>query len=83
MKTKKKKRSSGRKKGSRTWAYPVEFRLRIVRLYLEEGYSASLICEEFGISTHSVRRWVKAYRQGGRTGIRTQASPRRQTQGNP
>ena len=34
MKMKKKKRSAGGKKGSRTWAYPVEFRLRIVKLFL-------------------------------------------------
>ena len=75
MKTKKKKRSAGRKKGSRTWAYPVEFRLRIVRLYLEEGYSVSLICEEFGISTHSVRRWVNAYRRGGVQGLEPKPRP--------
>jgi transposase len=65
----KKRRSTGKKKGTRTLAYPVEFRLRIVKLYLEEGYSVSLICEEFGISTHSVRRWVKAYRRGGVQGL--------------
>ena len=33
MKRKKKKRSAGGKKGSRTWAYPVEFRLRIVQAF--------------------------------------------------
>ena len=75
MKTKKKKPPSGRKKGSRTWAYPVEFRLRVVRLYLEEGYSVSLICEEFGISTHSVRRWVNAYRRGGVQGLEPKPRP--------
>ncbi len=50
MKTKKKKRSAGGKKGTRTWAYPLEFRLRVVKLSLEEGYSAPLISEQFGIS---------------------------------
>ena len=75
MKTKKKKASAGRKKGSRTWAYPVEFRLRVVRLYLEEGYSVALISEEFGISTHSVRRWVNAYRRGGVAGLEPRPRP--------
>ena len=56
MKTKKKKRSAGGKKGSRTWAYPVEFRLRIVTLLLEEGHSAPLLSEQFGISKSAIRR---------------------------
>jgi transposase-like protein len=43
-------------------AFPVEFRLRIVKLFLEEGYSARLLVEQFGINTHSVQRWVRAYR---------------------
>ena len=75
MKAKKKKPSAGRKKGSRTWAYPVEFRLRVVRLYLEEGYSVSLLSEEFGISTHSVRRWVAAYRRSGVAGLEPKPRP--------
>jgi len=48
---KKKKRSSPRaKKAARTLAYSVEFRLRMVRLFLEEGYSTALIREQFGVS---------------------------------
>ena len=69
MKTKKKKRSAGGKKGSRTWAYPVEFRLRIVTLFLEEGYSAPLLSEQFGISKSAIRRWVRSYRQRGVEGL--------------
>jgi len=53
----------------RSLAYPVEFRLRIVKLFLEEGYSTRLLVEEFGISTHSVERWVKAYRLKGAEGL--------------
>ena len=51
---KRKRKAGGDRKRSRTWAYPVEFRLRIVKLFLEEGYSASLISEEFGISQRTV-----------------------------
>ena len=57
------------KRKSRTLAFPVEFRLRIVKLYLEEGYSPKLLVEQFGISTHSIQRWVRAYRLHGAAGL--------------
>jgi len=57
------------KRKSRTLAFPVEFRLRIVKLYLEEGYSPKLLVEQFGISTHSIQRWVKAFRLHGAQGL--------------
>ena len=69
MKTKKKKRSTRGKKGSRTWAYPVEFRLRIVKLFLEEEYSAPLLSEQFSISRSAIRRWVRLYRQRSIEGL--------------
>ena len=69
MKKKKKKSSTGAKRGSRTWAYPVEFRLRIVKLFLEEEYSASLLSEQFGISRSAICRWVRLYRQRGVEGL--------------
>jgi transposase len=47
----------------------MEFRLRIIKLYLEEGYSRKLLVEQFGISTHSIQRWVKAYRIHGAQGL--------------
>ncbi|MBW1648476.1 MAG: helix-turn-helix domain-containing protein [Deltaproteobacteria bacterium] len=65
MKNPKRAGSRSRKKPARTHAYPFEFRLRVVRLHLEEGYSRALLAEQFGISTHSIQRWVKAYREGG------------------
>jgi transposase len=68
-KTKPKRPATGAKTGARTLAYPVEIRLRIVRLFLEEGYSARLLREEFGVSSHSVQRWVKAYRNLGVGGL--------------
>jgi len=57
------------KRKVRTLAFPVEFRLRIVKLFLEEGYSARLLVEQFGISTHSVQRWVRVYRLHGEAGL--------------
>jgi len=42
----------GPKRAYRTLAYPVEFRLGIVRLFLEEGYSTTVLREQFGVSGH-------------------------------
>jgi transposase len=33
------------------------------------GYSARLLLDQFGISTHSIQRWVKAYRLQGAAGL--------------
>ena len=74
MKTKSKSKRTGPKKGqSRTWAHPFELRLRVVRLHLEEGYSVRLLAEQFGVSSHSVQRWLHAYRQGGADALHPKA----------
>lgn len=57
--------ASWAKRKSRTLAFPVEFRLRIGKLYLEEGYGSKLLVEQFGISTRLMQRWVRAYRLHG------------------
>jgi transposase len=41
----------------------------VVRLFLEEGYSTRMLAEQFGISHHSVQRWVKAYRHNRAAGL--------------
>lgn len=69
MKRKRKSEIERAGRGSRTCAYPIDFRLRIVRLFLEEGYSIALICEGFGIRKHSLCRWVEAYRRCGVQGL--------------
>jgi transposase-like protein len=69
MKTKPKRPAAGAKRGARTLAYPVEFRLPMVRLFLEEGYGTGLLREQFGASSHSTQRWVKAYRAHGAEGL--------------
>jgi transposase-like protein len=52
------KESGAGSKRPRPLAYPVKFRLRTVKLYLEEGYSRALLCEKFGISPHSLGRFA-------------------------
>ena len=70
MKKKGKRKGRAGKVKQRTRPYPYEFRLKMVRLYLEEGYSASILQEQFGVSGHSIQRWVKAYRLIGESGLR-------------
>jgi len=67
------------KRKSRPLAFPLEFRLRIVKLYLEEGYSPKLLVEQFGISTHSIQRWVKVFRLHGAAGLEPKRSVSRKS----
>jgi transposase InsO family protein len=64
------KRGVGKGK-PKTRPYPYEFRIKMVRLYLEERYSTTVLREEFGVSSHSVHRWAKAYREHGTEGLVT------------
>ena len=59
----------------RTRPYPYEFRLQIVRLYLEERYNTTVLREQFGVSSHSVHRWAKAYRRQGAEGLVSKLPP--------
>ena len=69
MKQKVKRKSRAGKFKRRTQPYPYEFRKKMVRLYLEEGYNTTVLREHFGVSSHSVIRWVKAYRERGSQGL--------------
>ena len=68
----KKERKSGRNvknKKRRTRPFPPEFKLKVVRLYLEEGYRRGLIAQEFNIAESSVGRWARQYRRYGEQGL--------------
>lgn len=70
MGTSRKKRPKRKgKPGRRTTPYSFEFRLKVVKLFLEDGYPAALIAQQFGISIHSLRRWSKNYRDYGEQGL--------------
>ena len=49
--------------------YPSEFKLRIVKLRLEEGHEVRQICEQSGISQSALFHWVNAYRAHGEAGL--------------
>jgi transposase InsO family protein/transposase-like protein len=60
---------SRQKKKKRNGPYAFEFRVRTVRMHLEEGYPASLITSEMGISKETLNKWTKRYQQYGEAGL--------------
>lgn len=74
MNTKKSKTKPRRQKpGSKRNRYSVEFKLRAVKLFTEEGYSAELVAEELGIGKSSLSTWTRQYRQEGMAGLKPRA----------
>ncbi|HYA93803.1 MAG TPA: IS3 family transposase [Thermodesulfobacteriota bacterium] len=69
-----KKRSKG-KEGRNRKRYGVEFKLRCVKLRLEEGIPFSLLAKEAGASTDAIRRWTKAYQKKGEAGLQSDSAP--------
>jgi transposase InsO family protein len=80
VKTKRSGKRKVKKRGKGAGPYPFEFRLQVVRLYLEEGYTASLIREELGVGTKTISTWAKKYRQYGEEGLKDQRSFVRRSQ---
>jgi transposase InsO family protein len=50
--------------------YGLEFKLRCVKLRLEEGIPVSLLSKEVGASKDVIRRWAMAYQERGEAGLR-------------
>ncbi len=74
VEVKKKKKGKKDRHGKR---YGLEFKLRCVKLRLEEGIPVSLLAKEAGASTHIIYRWTKAYQERGEAGLRSgPAQPR-------
>jgi transposase InsO family protein len=69
-----KKKSKGKESryGKR---YGLEFKLRCVKLRLEEGLPVSLLSKEIGCSPDVIRRWTKAYEERGEAGLRKGVVP--------
>lgn len=64
-----KKHSQNKRSPSKRKVYPVDFKLRTVKLFLEEEYSTEMIARELGIGKSTVTRWVKLYRESGIAGL--------------
>jgi len=69
-----KKKSKGKESryGKR---YGIEFKLRCVKLRLEEGIPVSLISKEAGCSQDVIRRWARVYQEQGEAGLRNPMVP--------
>ena len=58
------------KKGDKFASYTKEFKLKAVKMYLDEGRSMEFIIKELGIKDRSyLRRWLKNYRESGESGL--------------
>jgi transposase InsO family protein len=55
--------------------YGLEFKLRCVKLRLEEGIPIALLSKEVGASQDVIRRWAKAYQERGEAGLRKGVVP--------
>jgi len=69
-----KKKGKG-KEGRYGKRYGLEFKLRCVKLRLEEGLPISLLSKEAGASKDVIRRWAKAYQERGEAGLRNGVVP--------
>lgn len=70
MKKRRKGKRTGKRKGRSGRPFSLEFKLRVVRLFLEEGYRRPILAQEFGISESSIGRWARLYRQYGEQGLK-------------
>jgi transposase InsO family protein len=69
-----KKKHKG-KEGQYGKRYGLEFKLRCVKLHLEEGIPISLLSKEAGASEDVIRRWARAYQERGEAGLRRGVAP--------
>jgi len=53
----------------RVGSYSPEFRLEIVKLHLDDGYSIVMLSEEFGCGKSTIGKWVKTYNEHGDAGL--------------
>ncbi len=63
--------SKKRKFPKRSKRYSADFKLQIVKKYVEESIPVSVIRQECGLSGGTVGRWVRAYQRQGQAGLAT------------
>jgi transposase InsO family protein len=52
-------------KGRQRHFYPVDYKLKAVKMHLEDGTSQDIIARQMGVAQSSMVRWVSLYRSGG------------------
>jgi transposase InsO family protein len=63
---KRKKSASG---GQSRRSYPPEYKLKAVRMHLEDGVTVRVVCEQLGCSPSVVAYWIAAFRKKGPAGL--------------
>jgi transposase InsO family protein len=63
-----------RKFPKRSKRYGPDFKLQVVKKFVEESIPVSVIRQECGLSSGTVGRWVRAYRRDGEAGLATSHS---------
>jgi putative transposase len=64
-------KSAPKRKSARSKRYGADFKLQIVKKYVEESIPASVIRQECGVSSETIGRWVRAYQREGQAGLET------------
>ncbi len=60
-----------RKLSKRSKRYDADFKLQVVKKFIEESVPIPVIVQECGVSHETVRHWVRVYRQLGEAGLST------------
>lgn len=50
-------------------SYPVSFKLKAIKLYLEEGYPVTALARELGITYDTLTRWIRLFESQGEAGL--------------
>ena len=65
------KSGAKRKTPARSRRYGADFKLQVVKKFVEESIPSSVIKQECGVSSETIGRWVRAYRREGQAGLAT------------
>jgi transposase InsO family protein len=65
------KSGTKRKTPARSKRYGADFKLQVVKKFVEESIPSSIIQQECGVSSETIGRWVRAYRRDGQAGLAT------------
>jgi transposase-like protein len=63
--------------------YPAEFKLRAIKLYTEEGYTAEMVSRELGIGRSTLTTWARRYRKEGQCGLESRPGGKGRAQVDP
>jgi transposase InsO family protein len=63
-----------KKSASTSGPYPLELRLRAVKLHLEEGFTQRLVAEEMHLAKDTISEWVRRYQRSGQAGLESRTT---------